>query len=99
MDGWKNSWERLEQAGVPILPIDSLSDDEVRGRMKGASVVYGVDVNTKLGSIFYGESDCDPAATDPAQALAFYMDFDSNDPDFLAHATRRCKGSCRYQCD
>jgi hypothetical protein len=95
MDGWKNTWQRLEEAGVPILPIERLMEQPVRDQLRQAGVVYGVDVNTQLGSVFYGTSaNNSPAEMDPEQVVAFSLDFDSNDVDYLTAATRRAKGSC-----
>jgi hypothetical protein len=95
MDGWKSTWQRLEEAGVPILPVERLMEQPVRKQLRVAHVVYGVDINTQLGSVFYGTSANDLAdEMDPQNVVAFSLDFDSNEVDYLTAATRRAKGSC-----
>ena len=95
MDGWKNTWQRLEEAGVPIVPVERLTEEPIRTQLSQAGVIYGVDIHTQLGSVFYGSPDTTASADlDPKQVLAFSLDFDSNDVDYLTAATRRAKGSC-----
>src|SRR4051812_34475991 len=82
MDGWKNTWERLEEAGVPIVPVERLAESEMLQRLANAGVVYGVDLHTKLGAVFFG--DRETGAMDRARTVAFALDFDTNDLDRLS---------------
>jgi hypothetical protein len=91
--GWKSTWDRLEEAGIPIVPVEKLAEDPVLKRLAGAGIVYGVDIHTHLGAVFFGDN-CAPIALDPGTTVAFSLDFDSNDVDHLVAATRRLKGGC-----
>src|SRR4051812_48525101 len=98
MDGcWKNTWERLEEAGVPIVPVERLAESEMLQRLADAGFVYGVDLNTRLGAVFFGDGE--PSAMDRTRTVAFALDFDTNDLDRLSAATRKMKGSCCHRDD
>ena len=90
---WKSTWDRLEEAGIPIMPVERLAEDPVLKKLAGAGMVYGVDIHTHLGAVFFGDS-CAPVSLDPGKTIAFGLDFDSNDVDALVAATRRFKGGC-----
>ena len=104
MTDCKSTWDRLQDAGVEILPMSAVNDSEVRAAMRRAEVIYGVDVNTRMGSVFYGVERNEASGKckfneNPAQVVAVAIDFDSNELDSLAATTQELKGSCRYAYD
>jgi hypothetical protein len=104
MTGCKSTWERLQDAGVEIVPMGALNDAAMRSQIRDAEVIYGVDVNTHMGSVFYGVEWNEASGKckfneNPSHVVAVAIDFDSNELDSLAATTQELKGTCRYDFD